>query len=38
MTALWVLLGLLAVIASGFIAADISDADFDKRPENRNYD
>jgi hypothetical protein len=38
MTALWVLLGLLTVIASGFFAAHISDADFDKRPENRNYD
>ncbi len=38
MTAFYVLLGVLAVIASGFLAADISDADFHKRPENRNYD
>jgi len=38
MTILYVLLGLLAVIASGFLAADISDVNFHKRPENRNYD
>lgn len=38
MIAFWVLLSVLAVIASGFLAADISDADFHKRPENRNYD
>lgn len=38
MTTFYVLLGVLAVIASGFLAADISDADFKKRPENRNYD
>ncbi|MGY2799270.1 hypothetical protein ACVWV0_003446 [Ewingella americana] len=36
MTAFWVLLGVLAVIASGFLAADISDADFPKRPKGRN--
>jgi ribose/xylose/arabinose/galactoside ABC-type transport system permease subunit len=38
MIAVYVLVGVLAVIASGFLAADISDADFHKRPENRNYD
>ena len=38
MIAVYVLVGVLAVIASGFLAADISDADFKKRPENRNYD
>jgi len=38
MTAFYVLVGVLAVIASGFLAADISDSNFKKRPENRNYD
>lgn len=39
MTAFYILVGVLAVIASGFLAADISDADLNKkRPESRNYD
>lgn len=38
MIAFYILVGVLAVVASGFLAADISDADFKQRPENRNYD
>lgn len=36
MTALCVVLGVLAVIASGFLAADISDTNFYEQPESHN--
>ncbi|MFI3308606.1 hypothetical protein [Ewingella allii] len=36
MTIFYIQAGVLAVIASGFLAADISYADFHKRAEKRN--
>lgn len=38
MTACFVLLILLALIVSAFIAADISDTEYRHRPESQNYD
>jgi len=36
MTVFYILVGVLAVIASGFLAADISDANVYKQPESYN--
>ena len=38
MTACFVLLILLALIVSAFIAADISDTEYNHRPETQHYD
>lgn len=38
MTGFFILFGLLALLAGHFIAADMSDFEFYRRPENQNYD
>jgi hypothetical protein len=38
MTGYLTLLGLLALLVGHFIAADLSDLEFMRRPENQNYD
>lgn len=38
MTEFSILFGLLALLAGHFIAADLSDSEFARRPENKNYD
>ncbi|EMD1302577.1 TPA: hypothetical protein KUN82_003707 [Serratia marcescens] len=38
MTEFSILFGLLALLAGHFIAADLSDSEFARRPENQNYD
>lgn len=38
MTGFFILSGLLALLAGHFIAADLSDSEFARRPENKNYD
>lgn len=38
MTGFFILFGLLAMLAGHFIAVDLSDIEFSRRPENQNYD
>lgn len=38
MTGYLTLLGLLALLVGHFIAVDLSDSEFMRRPENKNYD
>lgn len=38
MTGFFILSGLLALLTGLFIAADLSDSEFARRPENQNYD
>lgn len=38
MTGFFIVVGLLALLASHFLAADLSDSEFDRRPESKNYD
>jgi hypothetical protein len=38
MTGLSALFGLLAFLVGHFIAADLSDSEFARRPESQNYD
>ena len=38
MTEFSIFFGLLALLAGHFIAADLIDSEFARRPENQNYD
>lgn len=38
MTGLFILFGLLVLLVGNFIAADLSDSEFERRPETQNYD
>lgn len=38
MTGFFILFGLLLLASGHFIAADLSDSEFMRRPENKNYD
>jgi len=37
-TGFFIVVGLLALLAGHFFAADLSDSEFDRRPESKNYD